>query len=341
MRPLVTNASLVLSGAATARPDGRLGEKDLTGLASNFPFCAAADWGTSNLRLWLLAGDGSPLRELRSEEGLIKVADRNFAGVLDAKLRELGVAPDLPVIICGMAGSRQGWVEAPYVETPASLDDVLLHAVRAPHPVRDVRILPGIAQKGSGQPDVMRGEETQLLGLGDFSGEAIVCMPGTHSKWVSLKGRSVSGFTTFLTGELFSIFSTASLLRHSVDPASRVMPDDADFRQACAELTEMPDQLSARLFTIRAGSLLKGLTPPRASAILSGILIGAEIGAAKKSYASKQVVLVGSGRLGQLYEAALSMAGFTVETADAEASVRAGLYAAASSFWPAAVRKSA
>ena len=151
-------------------------------MASTQPFCAAADWGTSNLRLWLLAGDGSPLRELRGEEGLIKVADRNFAGVLDAKLRELGAAPDLPVIICGMAGSRQGWVEAPYVETPASLDDVLLHAVHAPHPTRDVRILPGIAQKDRGQPDVMRGEETQLLGLGDFSGETIVCMPGTHSK---------------------------------------------------------------------------------------------------------------------------------------------------------------
>jgi 2-dehydro-3-deoxygalactonokinase len=307
-------------------------------LASNLPFCAAADWGTSNLRLWLLAADGAPIRELRSEEGLTKVADRNFAGVLDRKLSELGAASDLPVVICGMAGSRQGWVEAPYVETPALLGDVLLHAVRAPHPSRDVRILPGIAQKDGGPPDVMRGEETQLLGLGDFSGERTVCMPGTHCKWVSLSGRSVKGFTTFLTGELFNLFSSASLLRHSVDPAARVMQDDADFLQACRELTEAPDQLSARLFSIRAASLLQGLTPPRASAILSGMLIGAEIGAARKSFPAGKLVLVGSGRLGQLYEAALGMAGFTVETAEAEGLVRAGLLAAASIIWPAATR---
>jgi 2-dehydro-3-deoxygalactonokinase len=317
---------------------GRLGEKDVTGLASNPPFCAAADWGTSNLRLWLLAADGSPLRELRSEEGLTKVADRNFAGVLDGLLSELGAAPDLPVIICGMAGSRQGWVEAPYVETPASLDDVLLHAVRAPHPSRGVRILPGIAQKDSGQPDVMRGEETQLLGLAQVSGERTVCMPGTHCKWVSLDGRGVTGFTTFLTGELFNLFSSASLLRHSVDPTARIMPDDADFLQACRELTAEPDQLPARLFSIRAASLLSGLTPPRASAVLSGMLIGAEIGAARKSFPDGKLVLVGSGRLGQLYEAALVMAGYTVEIAEAEGLVRSGLHAAASAFWPAVLR---
>jgi 2-dehydro-3-deoxygalactonokinase len=307
-------------------------------LAYNPPFCAAADWGTSNLRIWLLAQDGSPLGEQRSEEGLTKVADRNFAGVLDMKLRELGAASDLPVIICGMAGSRQGWVEAPYVETPAALDEVLVHAVRAPHPARDVRILPGIAQKEGGQPDVMRGEETQLLGLGEVLGETIVCMPGTHCKWVRLDGRRVTSFTTFLTGELFNLFSSASLLRHSVDPAANFMPDDADFLQACRELTAEPDQLPARLFSIRAAGLLNGLTPPRASAVLSGMLIGAEIGAARKSFAARGLVLVGSGRLGRLYEAALGMAGFSVETADAEKLVRTGLYAAASALWRAAER---
>jgi 2-dehydro-3-deoxygalactonokinase len=310
-------------------------------LASKLPFCAAADWGTSNLRIWLLAQDGSPLSELRGEDGLTKVADRNFAGVLDTKLRELGVASDLPVIVCGMAGSRQGWVEAPYVETPAALDEVLAHAVRAPHPTRDVRILPGVAQTDAGQPDVMRGEETQLLGLSNLSGARTVCMPGTHCKWVRLEERSVTGFTTFLTGELFNLFSAQSLLRHSVDRAARVAPDDADFLQACRDLTSEPDQLSARLFSIRAASLLKGLTPPRAAAMLSGMLIGAEIGAARKSFAARDLVLVGTGRLGRLYETALGMAGFNVETADAEELVKTGLYAAASVFWPAAARASA
>ena len=303
-------------------------------MTAHQPNCAAADWGTSNLRLWLLAADGAPLNEARSEEGLTKVADRNFAGVLDRILSGLGAAPDLPVVICGMAGSRQGWIEAPYLETPASLDDVLLHAVRAPHPRRDVRILPGIAQKASGHPDVMRGEETQLFGLSEYSGGRTVCMPGTHCKWVSLNGRTVTGFTTFLTGELFNLFCANSLLRHSVDPAARIMPDDADFLQACRDLMESPDQLPARLFSIRASSLLQGLTPPRASAVLSGMLIGAEIGAARKAFTARNVVLVGSGRLGQLYSAALGMAGFIVEPADAEQLVLGGLHAAAGAFWP-------
>ena len=303
-------------------------------MSSTQPFCAAADWGTSNLRLWLLAADGAPLRELRSEEGLTKVADRDFAGVLDRKLGELGAPEHLPVIICGMAGSRQGWVEAPYVETPAALDDVLLNAVRAPHPMRDVRILPGIAQKRAGHPDVMRGEETQLLGLASVSGKRTVCMPGTHCKWVSLDGSRVTGFTTFLTGELFNLFSSASLLRHSVDPAARVLPGDADFLEACRDLIEAPDQLPARLFSIRAAGLLQGLTPPRASAVLSGMLIGAEIGAARRTFQTDAIVLVGYGRLSQLYDAALSMAGFTPESADAEKLVRTGLYAAATAFSP-------
>jgi 2-dehydro-3-deoxygalactonokinase len=312
--------------------------KRLTALASNLPLCAAADWGTSNLRVWLLGEDGSLLRELRSDEGLTKVTDRNFAAVLDGKLGELGAAPDLPVIICGMAGSRQGWIEAPYVETPALLDDVPLQAVRAPHPTRDIRILPGIAQKDRGQPDVMRGEETQLLGLGEISGQRTVCMPGTHCKWVSLDGRRVAGFTTFLTGELFNLFSTHSLLRHSVDPTARVEADDADFLDACGELTARPDQLSARLFSVRAASLLKGLAPSRASAVLSGILIGAEIGAARKSFSARNLILVGSGRLGRLYDVALASAGFSVETADAERLARAGLHAAACALWPATGR---
>jgi 2-dehydro-3-deoxygalactonokinase len=315
----------------------------MTGNASpqNVPFCVAADWGTSNLRLWVLARDGTPLRELRSEEGLTRISDRNFAAVLEAKLAEMNVPNGLPVVICGMAGSRQGWVEAPYVETPASLDTVLLNAVRVKGLGRDVRILPGIAQKSSTAPDVMRGEETQLLGISGLGADQTVCMPGTHCKWVGLRGRVVTGFTTFLTGELYSVFSTATLLKHSVDPAARVQPDNAEFLDTCAELIQAPELLTARLFTIRAAGLLHGLSPAKASALLSGLLIGAEIGAARKTYQSKDVTLVGAGRLGTLYEAALALAGYNVNPVDAEQVVRAGLHAAATSFWAREERQSA
>lgn len=305
------------------------------------PFCVAADWGTSNFRLWLLARDGAPIKEHRSEQGLTRVADKNFAAVLDSRLSEMKVPAGLPVVICGMAGSRQGWLEAPYVETPASLDNVLLSAVRIQGSSRDIRILPGIAQKSLDAPDVMRGEETQLLGLPDFPDEATVCMPGTHCKWVGLRGRIVTGFTTFLTGELYNLFSTASLLQHSVDPAARVQPGHADFLQTCAELIKSPELLTSRLFAIRAAGLLHGLSRERASAILSGLLIGAEIGAARRSFQSSRIILVGSGRLGTLYEAALALAGYEVDPVDAEAVVRTGLFTAASAFWTAPERKSA
>ena len=310
-------------------------------MPANSPFCVAADWGTSNLRLWLLAADGTPLNEIRSDEGLTRVVDRDFQSVLERKLSELGAGAELPVVICGMAGSRQGWVEAPYVETPTSLDKVLLNAIKVAHPTRDIRILPGISHSDATSPSVMRGEETQLLGLPNFGSDQTVCMPGTHCKWVRLEGRAVTSFATFLTGELFHLFSTASLLRHSVDPATRVMPDDPDFLKACSELMADPGQLSARLFAIRAASLLQGLTVPRASATLSGLLIGAEIGAAQRSFKAKKITLVGSGRLGSLYGTALALAGISVENVDAEQVVRAGLFAAAQSFWSVSERMKA
>src|SRR5437899_12760858 len=105
-----------------------------------------------------------------------------FAAVLQSHLEAVGAAPGLPVVVCGMAGARQGWVEAGYVDTPARLAEIVARAVPVPGHSRDIRIVPGIAQRDAKAPDVMRGEETQLLGaLGpDAAGEAVVCLPGAH-----------------------------------------------------------------------------------------------------------------------------------------------------------------
>jgi 2-dehydro-3-deoxygalactonokinase len=298
------------------------------------PQFAAVDWGTSNMRVWLMAGDGTVLGETRGEEGLTRVQDRNFEGVLEAKLAALGAPPALPVIICGMAGSKQGWVEAAYVETPAPLGDVMRHAVKVPHARRDIRILPGISHDDADAPSVMRGEETQLLGLQSHHGNQTVCMPGTHCKWVALKGDVVVSFATYLTGELFQLFSTASLLKHSVDPAAKTEPDHPDFRAACAKMLAQPGELTANLFAIRAAGLLHGLDMERASARLSGLLIGAEIGSARTRFGKDRLTLVRSGRLGRLYEAALALAGIAFDPVDAEDAVKAGLLAAAKAIWP-------
>ncbi|RJG43248.1 2-dehydro-3-deoxygalactonokinase [Mesorhizobium sp. DCY119] len=297
------------------------------------PAIAAADWGTSHLRVWLLDADGNALAERRSAEGLLSVKPGGFSDVLESHLDAMGAPATLSVIICGMAGSRQGWIEAPYVFVPASIGDILAGAVAAPGTRRDVRIIPGIAQRDESAPDVMRGEETQLAGIAELSsGSHLVCMPGTHSKWVETNNGAVSGFGSWLTGELFSLLSRQSILRHSLgeSPAS-VSPDNATFRHWCANALSEGGDIGAHLFRIRASTLLLDLSPPDAAAALSGLLIGAEIASARRRFAGAggPVTLVASSSLAKLYEAALHMAGREVRVVDGDAVVRAGLFAAA------------
>ncbi|MGY4482551.1 2-keto-3-deoxy-galactonokinase [Bradyrhizobium sp. LM3.2] len=160
------------------------------------PAYVAVDWGTSSFRLWLIDRAGKVLTERRSDEGMLAAAKAGFPAVLQSHLAAVEAPDHLPVLVCGMAGARTGWVEAGYVDTPAPLSAVLKQAARVPGETRDIRILPGIAQRDTKAPDVMRGEETQLLGaLGlDTAGEALVCMPGTHSKMGAGEGRNGRAF---------------------------------------------------------------------------------------------------------------------------------------------------
>lgn len=128
------------------------------------PAYVAVDWGTSSFRLWLIDRAGKVLAERRSDEGMLAAAKAGFAGVLQSHLKAVEAPAQLPVLVCGMAGAKTGWVEAGYVDTPAPLSAVLKQAALVPGETRDIRILPGIAQRDTRAPDVMRGEETQLLG---------------------------------------------------------------------------------------------------------------------------------------------------------------------------------
>jgi 2-dehydro-3-deoxygalactonokinase len=295
----------------------------------------AVDWGTSRMRLWVLAWDGTILVQRNSDEGLEGARDAGFDVILERHLEAIGIDADVPAIICGMAGSRQGWIEAPYADAPAALDHLISKAAKVPGIRRDVRILPGIAQRKAGAPDVMRGEETQLIGLGSTKGRKLVCMPGTHSKWVDLDGGRVGHFTTYLTGELFSLFSRQSILRHSIGSDTAFSADNESFRESCAAMVEAPEDLPKRLFSIRAGSLLNGTPNSDSAAALSGLLIGAEIGSARRTYGTNAAVtLVGAGVLGALYQRALATGGFRHTLADGEMLVRNGLLAAAQSWWP-------
>ena len=302
------------------------------------PAVAAVDWGTSSFRLWLLDASGAILAERRSGEGMLTAGDEGFGPILEKHLAAVGASADLPVVICGMAGARQGWIEAPYVTLPAGIDRILAGAVPVPGqgsgPARKIRILPGLAQRNPDAPDVMRGEETQLAGILPLfaSGGHLICMPGTHSKWVDAADGVISGFRTWLTGELFSILSRQSILRHSLgENAAPALPDTPAFVAACTDALGQGGDIGPSLFRIRAATLLNDLKPDEAAATLSGLLIGAEIASARRAFdvAADKVILVASGPLGSLYAAALKLAGCAVLQADADEAVRTGLFEAA------------
>lgn len=297
------------------------------------PAIAAADWGTTRLRLWLLDTHGEVMAERRGDDGMTSAREKGFSTVLEGHLAALGAPEALPVIICGMAGSRQGWLEAPYVDVPAALVDVLEGAARIDDEKRDIRIVPGMAQRLADAPDVMRGEETQLAGARlSVKGRHLVCMPGTHSKWVRVEDGVVAAFGTWPTGELYSVLAAHSILRHSLgDHPASVAADNPHFRRWCeTALTEGGD-VSSRLFAIRAAGLLQDLGPADAAACLSGLLIGGEIASAKRRHeAGKETVtLIASGALGVLYSAALGLAGLAIRPVDADEAVRTGLLEAA------------
>jgi 2-dehydro-3-deoxygalactonokinase len=297
------------------------------------PVIAAADWCTTRLRLWLLDAAGNVLAERRGDDGLIQARQAGFSAILEGHLAEMAAPDTLPVIICGMVGSRQGWLEAPYVDTPAPIDAILKGAVRVPNQPRDIRIVPGLAQRLTDAPDVMRGEETQLAGAGlPPNGRHLVCMPGTHSKWVEVEDGAVAGFGTWPTGELFSLLATHSILRHSLgESPAPVSPDNEIFRHACAAALEEGGDVAASLFAIRAASLLQDLQPTDAAARLSGLLIGGEIASARRRHGVGQepVTLIASGALGALYQCAFDLAGLAIRPVDADDAVRKGLFAAA------------
>jgi 2-dehydro-3-deoxygalactonokinase len=249
----------------------------------------AVDWGTSSIRCWLMSAAGEALAESRGNEGMLHCINTGFAPVLRDQLAKLGAPDGMPVLICGMAGARQGWAEAPYLKTPATLDALHEGAIRVDAP-GDIRILPGIAQARADRPDVMRGEETQLLGVTEPGFTGLVCIPGTHSKWVTIEAGHVIAFTTYMTGELFSVISQHSILAHAVEAAVPPSADGRPFREGLATALADPARLTASFFRLRAAQLLGFEQRADGAERLSGLLIGTEIADAVHQHGSPHAV---------------------------------------------------
>ncbi len=295
----------------------------------------AVDWGTSNLRAWGIDAEGAVVASAASDKGMGKLTLDQFPGALTEIVTELTpLAGALDVVVCGMAGARQGWMEAPYLDAPTDLATLGRGAVHPGVPGTELRvsILPGVCQRGAAE-NVMRGEETQLLGLAaTIPGYAgLVCMPGTHSKWARLEGTRIEGFSTAMTGEMFELLKTHSVLRHSLGGDLNGPGRDAGFEAgACAGL-DHPEALLGQLFRVRASALLSGRTPDWCAGYLSGLLIGTEIAANRHQIGSEPVPLIGSSVLCGLYAKVLAMTGATGRIVDSTEVVLAGLKAARTS----------
>jgi 2-dehydro-3-deoxygalactonokinase len=288
----------------------------------------AVDWGTSNLRAWGIGSDGRVVAEASSDQGMGKLERSGF----EPALLEL-VGDWLPgdqetlVIACGMVGARQGWIEVPYRQAPCR--PVFSDVIGTPEtfdPRLKVKVLAGIKQTKP-DPDVMRGEETQIAGLlaEHPTFEGTLCLPGTHTKWVRIEAGEIVHFKTFMTGELFNLLATQSVLRHSLGGAGW---DKAEFAGTVAAMASQADRFAERLFSIRAESLVLGLEPATAKARLSAILIGTELVAAQDYWMKQNLMIVGNGPQSKLYAEGLLALGQSPHLSDATHVTLAGLKSA-------------
>ena len=286
----------------------------------------AVDWGSSNLRAWVMAEDDSVFAEASSGAGASTLAPEEFEPALLALVEPwLAPARRTDVIVCGMAGARGAWAEAAYAAVPCPPGP---QAFARPPVVDDriaVRILPGLRQDKPA--DVMRGEETQVAGLlaAEPRFDGIACLPGTHTKWVHVSAGEVVSFGSFMTGEIFALLAHQSVLRRTVGADGW---SEEDFLEAASEGLSRPERVVGRLFGLRAEGLLHGLAPERARARLSGLLIGAELAGARAYWLGREVVLIGAPALAAAYRDALALAGLEARVADATAMTRGGLVAA-------------
>ena len=290
------------------------------------PDWIAADWGTSNLRVWAMSEAGAILTARSSDKGMGQLAPDQFeAALLDLVDGLLPEGRTTSIVASGMVGARQGWIEAPYAAVPSKPLSGNTVAAPTKDPRLSVHILPGMSQ--ASPADVMRGEETQIAGYvaGDPQFDGVICLPGTHTKWAHISAEEVVSFRSFMTGELFALLSKQSVLRHSVGGSDW---DQAAFEEAAAAAMSRPQTVAADLFTLRAESLLSGLSAGAARARLSGLLMGLELAGARPYWLGQRIVLIGDAALSALYAQLLQAQGAVAEIADATEMTLKGLAAA-------------
>jgi 2-dehydro-3-deoxygalactonokinase len=286
----------------------------------------AIDWGTSSLRGARLDDTGAVLEERTSADGLLKVPPGQFATVLEAFCVDWARPEGSLTLISGMAGSKQGWVEAPYCPCPAGFDEVA-RQLKWIEPGR-VAIVPGLCCEHAHAPDVMRGEETQIFGALQLTGlrDGLFVLPGTHSKWAQVQAGRVASFKTFMTGEVFALLSQQSILSKTIDTVAAL--DRQAFLKG-VDQAALGGSLLHNAFGARTLSLLGRRSAAELASFLSGLVIGEELRANplhKGLTKADEVVLIGADALTLRYALAFEHLGVPSRALGSE-STWAGLFA--------------
>jgi 2-dehydro-3-deoxygalactonokinase len=276
------------------------------------------DWGTTHLRAYRIAQDGAVMARRESDRGIMHVADGRFSDVLRDVAGDWIEAGEHHVLLAGMVGSRQGWLEARYLPCPAGAEAIGAALVAVPFEGAQVLLVPGLCDcDASGVPEVMRGEETEIIGVQDLLGGAgLACLPGTHTKWARIPEGRIAGFETYFSGEAFGALRSHTIL-------GRMMVDgpilDVAFDRGLAR-SRQPGHLLHHLFGVRTLGLMDQLDQTESASYLSGLLIGHEVRAALPT--GGRVVLIGSASLCALYARAIAACGGEAVAAPSDAAAR-------------------
>lgn len=268
----------------------------------------ALDWGSTRLRAFLLDSQGAVLASRQSEQGAsVLSGTAAFEQAFEAATADW---PTLPVLACGMVGSQHGWREAPYAPCPADAAALAKHALKLDD---RLRILPGLMHD-DGRPDVMRGEETQIVGAlalhPELAARSCLVLPGTHAKWARVEAGRVTGFATHMTGELYALLRQHSVLARLMPADGASPPSSASFL-AGVDAAREGGALGHQLFAVRTLGLFKRLAAEQLPDYLSGLLIGHEIAHELAAGAPQRLALVGEPALCERYALALGRFGIS------------------------------
>jgi 2-dehydro-3-deoxygalactonokinase len=278
----------------------------------------AVDWGTTNRRAYRVSADGALADEMEDDRGILAVGAGNFEAAVGEIRARMG---DLPMLMAGMIGSNRGWVEAPYAPCPAGLPE-LAQRIRWVEPGR-LGIVPGVSFAEGEAADVMRGEEVQILGAfaeGHVPPDAVICHPGTHNKWIRLEDGRITEFRTVMTGEMFNLLRSHSILSDLLaQPADLGPAFEAGVRAGLHG-----EVLTAELFSVRARVLLGKAPRKDAASFTSGLLIGADLRFGLGFAGERPIVVMARPELSRLFAAAAQVAGRTSREIDGETAFLAG-----------------